>query len=61
MERYLKAVNVNLRTYLTRFRLSNHRLPIEVGRYVNIPRNERICEFCESYAKMSKAIIEAFK
>lgn len=31
---------------LSRFRLSSHRLEIERGRYLNIPRMERKCKFC---------------
>lgn len=31
---------------LSRFRLSSHNLEIERGRYLNVPRNERICKFC---------------
>ena len=35
---------------LTRYRLSNHYLPIERGRYTKpkTPRSERICPFCQS-------------
>ena len=36
------------RKALVRFRISNHQLRIETGRYENIPRNERICHFCTS-------------
>ena len=31
---------------LSRFRLSSHSLEVEIGRYFNIPRNERICPLC---------------
>ena len=31
---------------LARFRTSNHRLPIETGRWTNIPRNQRTCNLC---------------
>ena len=33
------------KTFL-RFRTRNHRLPIEVGRWSGIPRNQRLCSFC---------------
>ena len=33
---------------LTAFRTRNHRLPIEVGRWGNIPISERICHLCKS-------------
>ena len=36
------------RTTLTRFRLSNHKLLIELGRYQKIPRKERLCNICQS-------------
>ena len=34
---------------ITRWRLSNHKLKIEVGRYTKplTPRNERLCDYCE--------------
>ena len=31
---------------LLKFRTSNHLLPIEKGRHLNIDRNERKCELC---------------
>ena len=34
------------RTALTKLRLSSHDLAIERGRYESIPRNERICKYC---------------
>ena len=33
---------------LAKFRTSNHKLPIETGRWSNIPRNQRICHLCET-------------
>ena len=35
-----------LRNSLTRFRLSAHNLPIETMRYLNVPRNLRLCPLC---------------
>ena len=32
---------------LIKYRTSNHRLPVEVGRYNDTPYNERSCPFCE--------------
>lgn len=32
---------------LSKFRTSNHRLPIENGRWQNIDRNERLCNLCQ--------------
>ena len=45
-EKYLIELNGDLRICLTKFRLCNHKLPIELGRHMNIIRNERICVFC---------------
>ena len=46
---YLIAIkNQPQRTTLSKFRISCHKLRIECGRYQNITREERICEFCES-------------
>ena len=30
-------------------RITSHQLRIETGRYKKIPRNERVCSFCNSY------------
>ena len=49
LEKYLIDLDVNKIINLTRFRLSNHRLPIEVGRYNNTIRMERICLKCANY------------
>ena len=46
-ERYLSEVkNPNARSQVTKFRLSNHSLMIEAGRYKNIPKEFRFCYFC---------------
>ena len=46
-EKYLDFIQDNkFRTALTKFRLSSHDLAIERGRYESIPRNERICKYC---------------
>ena len=37
------------RKTLLKIRKSSHQLRIETGRYKKIPRNERICSFCNSY------------
>ena len=47
-EHYLTKLPFNLRLALSRIRTSNHKLPIEVGRYECVPREERICPKCES-------------
>ena len=46
-KKYLDIVTENkYRKALTQFRLSSHDLAIERGRYQNIDRLERICNFC---------------
>ena len=42
-EPYLNILSLKNRKVFTIFRLCNHRLPIETGRWLNIPRGERIC------------------
>ena len=49
LEKYLEAIkDPYKRKCFSRFRISNHNLHIEVGRYQNIPRKERLCEICNS-------------
>ena len=46
-ENYLSIIkDPKKRTVITKFRLSNHRLMIEVGRHQNIPKEFRFCPFC---------------
>ena len=49
-EKYLVDLPQRLRIPLCKFRLGNHKLPIEVGRYIGIPRAERLCVFCNANA-----------
>jgi len=43
-EEYLDFIkDKKIRISLTQFRVSSHDLNIEVGRYTNITRNQRIC------------------
>ena len=47
-ENYLSKLSYyNLYT-LCRYRCGNHRLPIETGRWQNVPRNDRLCHLCGS-------------
>ena len=49
MENYLMYVKSSkLRKLLSKLRLSSHDLFIEKGRYTNIPREQRLCKFCNS-------------
>ena len=36
-----------LRIYMSKFRCSNVKFPIEIGRWTNITQHERICRFCQ--------------
>lgn len=47
LEDYLSIVNINkYRIALTKFRISSHNLEIEIGRHLNIPREDRKCKQC---------------
>ena len=48
MQSYLsKTIDFNFRKEIAKFRISNHRLNIEVGRYKNIVRQLRVCVLCD--------------
>ena len=42
-----QAVGASLRYFLVRFRTCNQELPIEIGRYINVIKCERICILCD--------------
>lgn len=46
MEKYLVTLPFKLRKSLIQIRTRNHRLPIETGRWTQVPRNERKCFLC---------------
>ena len=47
-EDYLTEIrNTKLRRKLTKFRVSNHKLMIEVGRHMKLQKQERICQICQ--------------
>ena len=46
LEKYLLILPDILKYKFTKFRMSNHRLPIEQGRYDHIERGDRICSVC---------------
>ena len=49
IEKHLYIIkNFTQRRMFTQFRISNHKLEIENGRYKNIPRDQRLCEYCDS-------------
>jgi hypothetical protein len=47
LEKYLSVLPMSLRMPLCKFRTSNHKLPIERGRYNNTLRHQRVCNLCE--------------
>ena len=47
-ERYLVILDGALRRNVLKLRFSNHKLPIHSQRFLNIPRDERVCEICET-------------
>ena len=47
-EYVLSNIPIHKQRILARFRTTNHKLPIETGRWQNIDRNERKCNICKS-------------
>jgi hypothetical protein len=47
-KKYLDVLNDKNRFTFCRFRTSNHRLSIEVGRWTNVERRNRLCQLCQS-------------
>ena len=45
-ETYLNIENDQHRKSISQIRLSSHRLAIETGRWQNIPRENRLCTYC---------------
>ena len=46
-ESYLIELPAGYKRIFTKFRTSNHKLPVEKGRFTKLPRNMRICENCD--------------
>ncbi len=46
-EPYLDELPTQFAIAMAKFRCSNHRLPVEIGRYTNIPSHQRVCTKCE--------------
>ena len=46
LEKYLTILNEPSKSKLSKFRCSNHNLPIEVGRHNDVARNDRRCNIC---------------
>ena len=49
-EFYLSKLPDSLRIYISKFRTTNHRLPIQRGRYDGTLREERFCRLCDEQA-----------
>ena len=47
LEPYLLILPENMKNTFIKYRTSNHRLPIETGRWENITRSERVCTLCD--------------
>lgn len=48
LEKYLISLPFCYRIAMTKLRIANHKLPIEKGRYNNLPREDRKCNLCNS-------------
>ena len=46
-EKYLDILPTSYRIALCKFRTSNHKLPVEKGRYANLPKYQRLCTICD--------------
>jgi hypothetical protein len=46
LENYLVKLNEKTRIWMTKLRASNLCIPIETGRWFNIPKDERVCTLC---------------
>jgi hypothetical protein len=46
LENYLLRLNAVHRNYICKLRTSNIKFPIETGRWMGIPRDERLCNLC---------------
>jgi hypothetical protein len=48
---YLNIIkDPNQRRLFSKFRIRNHKLEIEFGRYSDVPRQERLCKYCDKQA-----------
>ena len=56
LEPHLLTLSYNNRITLCKFRVSDHKLAIELGRHLNIPKEERYCNLCQQ-GKLVMSII----
>jgi len=50
LEKYLIKLEKEKRLYICKLRCSNLKFPIEVGRWHNVPREDRLCTICNDRA-----------
>jgi hypothetical protein len=51
LEEYLNIIkDPNQRRLFSKFRISNHKLEIEFGRYSDVPRQEKLRKYCDKLA-----------
>lgn len=50
LEKYLIKLSKENRLYITKLRCSNIKFPIETGRWSNTPREDRLCNLCNTGA-----------
>ena len=50
LEKYITELSLKSAITLAKFRTTNHKLPIEKGRWENIERNQRTCNLCNRNA-----------
>ena len=48
LENYLLKLSPNERALITKLRCCSLKIPVETGRWVNIPREERISHLCDN-------------
>ena len=46
LENYMTDLTESQRVCITKFRTNNNRLPINMGRFTDVPRKERFCKLC---------------
>ena len=51
MEKYLQFGSRNERRSLCKFRINNHKLETELGRYKNISADKRTCKLCNNWVE----------
>ena len=50
LETYLDDLPRKMAVLFCKFRCSNHKLPVESGRYIDLPRHQRQCTKCDKHS-----------